>query len=302
MLSKARTIDAAAGKWPGILVALGVDDRFLGKKHGACPFCGGGSDRYRFDDKNGSGSFICSQCGAGNGMEFVVRFLGVPFREAAAAVDRVVGNVEVSRRTEERTEAQKVQAIKRVLRECRTVVHGDPVWKYLNGRTGIELIPSDIKFHPALFHKDGGQHPAMIAVMRGPDGTGVTLHRTYLTEQGEKASVDPVKMLMPGKALRGACVRLSRVDEHIGIGEGIETSLAAAIRFGIPTWAATNATLLEQWMPPEGVKRVRICGDNDASYVGQAAAYNLAKRLVRDGFAVEISIPDGVDTDFCDAC
>lgn len=298
-LSKPKTISMAVGKWPGILVALGIDEKFLRNRHGPCPFCGG-FDRFRFDDKDGTGSFFCSQCGAGAGIEFLIKFYGWTFKEAASNVDHVLGTVKESCRMDERTEADKVAAIKRILRECKTVVRGDPVWTYLNRRTGIEIIPNDIKFHPGLYHSEGGIHPVMISILRGADGTGVTLHRTYLAQDGCKANVGIVKKMMPGKALRGAAVRLSRVAECIGVGEGIETSIAAGMRFGMPVWAATNSTLLEQFIPPEGVKYVYIMGDNDSSFTGQAAAYNLAKRLVRDGFSVEMKLPDAVDTDWCD--
>ena len=298
--AKPRTIDLAIGKWPGILAALGVDEKFLRNRHGPCPFCRKGEDRFRFDDKDGSGSFYCSQCGPGFGMDFLMRLYGWSFKEAAMNVDRTVGRVQESRRMDERTEADKVIAIKRVLRECRQVTRGDPVWAYLNRRTGIDLIPPDIKYHPGLYHSDGGMHPVMISILRGPDGTGVTLHRTYLTKDGNKANVTQVKKFMPGRRLNGGAVRLSRVAEHIGLSEGIETALAASMSFGVPVWASTNAVLMEQFMPPVGVKMVTIMGDNDASYVGQAAAYNLAKRLVRDGLTVNLKFPDMVDTDWCD--
>lgn len=297
--TKPKTIEQATGKWPGILAELGVDEKFLRRRHGACPFCGG-SDRFRFDDKNGTGSFICSQCGAGSGMDFLIRLYGWNFREAAANVDRVLGTVQESRRMDERTDADKVAAIKRVLRECRPVTRGDPVWLYLNRRTGIEIVPGDVKYHPGLYHSDGGMHPVMVSILRGADGTGVTLHRTYLTLDGAKANVSPQKKFMAGLRLNGGAVRLSRVVEQIGIAEGIETALAASIRFGLPVWAATNATLLEQFQPPSGVRSVWIMGDNDSSYTGQAAAYSLAKRLVRDKYEVQLSFPDGADKDWCD--
>lgn len=296
---KNRTIDAAVGKWPGILAALGVDEQFLRRKHGACPFCGG-NDRFRFDDKNGSGSFICSHCGAGGGMEFLMRLYGWSFKEAAANVDRVMGTVKEAARQDERSEADKVAAIKRVLRECQPVTHGDPVWTYLNRRTGIDVVPPDIKYHPSMYHSEGGKHPVMVSILRGQDGTGATLHRTYLTMDGRKASVEPAKKFMAGKRLNGGAVRLSRVQECIGIAEGIENALAASIRFGVPVWAATNAVLLEQFLPPEGIKSVRIFGDNDSTYTGQAAAFVLARRLVRDGIAVELDFPSQQDTDWCD--
>lgn len=296
---KPKTIDLAVGKWPGILVGLGIDEKFLSKKHGACPFCGG-HDRFRFDDKNGSGSFICSHCGAGGGMDFLMRMFGWPFREAAANVDRIIGTVKETVQREERSEADKVAAIKKVLRGCRQVEQGDPVWNYLNRRTGITEVPADIKFHPSLHHTEGGTHPAMVSVLRAPDGTGITLHRTYLTLDGRKASMTPAKKFMAGKRLNGGAVRLSRVSETIGISEGIETALAASIRFHMPVWAATNSVLLEQFMPPAGVESVVIFGDNDSSYTGQSAAYNLARRLVRDGIQAEVVLPDRVDKDWCD--
>lgn len=66
-------------------------------------------------------------------------------------------------------------------------------------------------------------------------------------------------------------------------------------------WAATNAALIEAWVPPVGVKQVLIAGDNDAgsSWAGQAA--DLAKRLVRDGYAVDVEIPGLAGKDWADA-
>ena len=297
---KPKTSELAVGKWPGILVALGVDEKFTSRKHGACPFCGG-TDRFRFDDKNGSGSFFCSQCGAGSGFEFLIRLYGWSFKECAAQVDKVLGTVKASTRMDERTEASKVAAIKKVLRECHHVVEGDPVWLYLNRRTGATQVPPDIRFHPGLYHSNGGQHPAMVSIMRDAGGYGVTVHRTYLTSAGEKANVNPVKKFMAGKRINGAAVRLSRVQAEIGIAEGIENALAASERFGLPVWAATNAVLLEQFMPPEGVQSVHVFGDKDSSWTGQAAAFMLAKRLERDGFKVQVTMPENFDEDWCDA-
>ncbi|WP_198926249.1 primase-helicase zinc-binding domain-containing protein, partial [Acidithiobacillus thiooxidans] len=54
---------AARGHWKTLLPSLGVDTHALNGKHGACPGCGG-KDRFRFDDRDGNGTFVCSQ---GNG-------------------------------------------------------------------------------------------------------------------------------------------------------------------------------------------------------------------------------------------
>lgn len=55
---------AARGHWPHILARLGIDAPAHARKHGPCPGCGG-RDRFRFDDLDGHGTFICSQGGAG---------------------------------------------------------------------------------------------------------------------------------------------------------------------------------------------------------------------------------------------
>ena len=76
MFSKVKT--AARGHWPDILESLGVDRSKLTNIHQPCPACGG-TDRFRFDDKNGDGTFICSGGGgsitAGDGFKLLIHCL-----------------------------------------------------------------------------------------------------------------------------------------------------------------------------------------------------------------------------------
>ncbi len=58
-------LDAARGRWESVLSGFGVNTALLTGRHGPCPGCGG-RDRFRFDDKEGEGTFICSQGGGGN--------------------------------------------------------------------------------------------------------------------------------------------------------------------------------------------------------------------------------------------
>lgn len=296
---KTRTSDEAVGRWPGILQALGVDHQFLRNKHGPCPACGG-KDRYRFDDKDGRGTWLCSFCGAGDGFALLQRIFGWSFGHTAREVDRIVGTVQPGPIVQARTDESKVAALRAVWAASKTVTRGDPVWTYLNRRVGIEVVPADLRFHPALKYNEGGMYPAMLAMMRYPDNTGASIHRTFLTDDGQKAAVENSKKLMPGKPLPTAAVRLDPVERHMGIGEGIETALAASRRFHMPVWAATSATLLECWVPPTGAEKILVAGDNDASLTGQAAAFALARRLVREGYAVEVRIPGTKDRDWAD--
>jgi putative DNA primase/helicase len=140
----------------------------------------------------------------------------------------------------------------------------------------------------------------MLAILRYADGGGASVHRTYLTEFGEKALVDPVRKIMPGLPLAGSSVRLGPVADRIGVAEGIETAICAGKQFGLPVWAAISAAGMMAWEPPEGVRAVLVCGDSDESYTGQAAAYSLAKKLRAAGLSVEVAIPEAFGVDWAD--
>lgn len=296
--------EIATGRWLYILASLGVDESFLADKHGPCPMCGG-KDRYRFDDKDGRGTWICNQCGAGDGYELLQRLNNWTFRDASENVRRVVGDAPAAATRKAPDTSQRSAIIRRTWAEAQPVSDGDPVSLYLASRVGrIERVAPCLRYHPALayVHDDGQvtHHPAMVAAVTDKHGKGVTLHRTYLTKDGRKANVPAVKKLMPGKPLNGASIKLSGLHEYLGIAEGIETALAASNRFGVPVWACVSSGLLEQWDFPDGLKRVVVFGDNDAKYGGQASAYRIAHRLAVAGVDVEVWIPQTVGEDWAD--
>jgi len=84
------TVKQACGHWSHILPALGV--KVIKNRHQACPVCGG-SDRFRFDDKEGRGTWFCNQCGAGDGLKLVEKALGLSAGDAAKQVNAVTGNL-----------------------------------------------------------------------------------------------------------------------------------------------------------------------------------------------------------------
>ncbi|MDZ9371561.1 primase-helicase zinc-binding domain-containing protein, partial [Escherichia coli] len=84
------TVSHALGHWPRILPALGI--QVLKNRHQPCPVCGG-SDRFRFDDREGRGTWYCNQCGAGDGLKLVEKVFGVSPSDAAAKVAAVTGSL-----------------------------------------------------------------------------------------------------------------------------------------------------------------------------------------------------------------
>jgi putative DNA primase/helicase len=293
-----KTRDAARGKWKGILVHFGIPEAFLKPEHGPCPICKG-KDRFRFDDRDGDGTYYCSHCEPGTGMRLLMEYKHWEFGRAAKEVDAIIGNIQVAAAQEKKAEVNKAAIMRRMWRESLAVSPGDPVWRYLESRCGDPSgVLQDIRFHPRLWHSlDKQTHPAMLARMIDPSGPRVVgIHRTYLTPDGRKAAVDPVRKSY-GEVLP---VRLGGVQERLGVAEGIETAISAGKLFGMPCWSAISANGMEAFEPPPETKTVVICGDNDASYTGQKAAFALAHRLTKQGLAVEIQIPPVTGTDWAD--
>lgn len=297
-----RPSELATGRWLGILPSLGIRSEFLTGKHGPCPMCGG-KDRWRFDNKMERGTWICNECGAGDGFKLLQVFHGWSFHEALNEVKRVCHFVE-AKPEKASDEARDMANVRKTWKEALRLTKGDPAWLYLHRRTGLDLFPFSLRYHPALPYWENGQcdyWPALVAAVTYPDGQGVTLHRIYLTDSGEKAPVSSPKKLMRGRPLKTASVKLSPVAEWIGIAEGIETALAASRRFQLHVWACISSHGLETWKPSPGVKRVTVFGDNDPKYAGQASAYAIAHKLACDGKEVDVRIPEFAGTDWADA-
>lgn len=90
-LDAATVRQAAQGRWPHILSALGIVVPDHPKKHGPCPTCGG-RDRFRFDDRDEDGTWFCNQCTpkAGDGLALVGQCLGLSFPDTLKAVAGVL--------------------------------------------------------------------------------------------------------------------------------------------------------------------------------------------------------------------
>jgi putative DNA primase/helicase len=298
-----KTSIAARGKWRGILSALGVPENMLVNKHGPCPLCGG-TDRFRWDNKDRNGTYICSNCGAGDGMALALGWTGRTFAEVAAEIDRLLGNVKEDPLARPLLdEDQRRAMLRKVWAETAQAAKGDLVDLYLAARKIDQpTYPASIRFGSALADGDGGVKPALVAVVSDASGKPASLHRTFLRRDGSaKADMPSPRKMMPGELPDGACVRLSDYTGGcMGIAEGLETALSASRLFDVPVWSAINANLLEKWTPPDGCDEVAIFGDNDANFTGHAAAYRLAKKLAMTGKKVTVHFPQTVGHDWND--
>ena len=300
------TVDRARGRWREILPALGVESKYLTGKHMACPACGG-TDRFRFDDRSKDGDYFCSQCGAGKGISLLMKVNGWDFATAAKRVDEIIGKAPVIVHQEMReTRLPDRKGLRELWSESRAVSDGDPVALYLGSRSLLgHVVPKCVRYVPKMDYRHDDNthtfHPGMIAIFSDKDGKAFTLHRTYLTKDGHKSDLEPNRKLVTGRIAKGGAARLASFTDKLGIAEGIETAMSASIIHDIPVWAALSDGLLRVWEPPPVVKQVVVFGDNDDNFVGQAAAYELAKRLVTiKKLSVEVRIPKLIGCDWND--
>jgi phage/plasmid primase-like uncharacterized protein len=80
---------AAAGHWPAILPALGITAEALTGRNVSCPGCAG-KDRFRFTDRRGRGTWVCSGGGGelqhGDGFDLLCHARGLSRADALRAV------------------------------------------------------------------------------------------------------------------------------------------------------------------------------------------------------------------------
>jgi putative DNA primase/helicase len=237
----------------------------------------GGKDRFRFDDREGKGTWICNKCGSGDGAELVKRVKGVGFKEAAKMIEGVAGTV--ANRPSPTPNAVDMAKLNRVWNEAELISLNDDVGQYLYKRCGIDRnFPNCLRVW---------KRSTMLALITDARGERASLQRIRVGSDGRSIN----KMLMAGKLPEGVSVKLHKPSpQGLGIAEGIETALSASILFDVPVWAAISAPLLKKWRPPMGVQKVIIFGDNDENFTGQEAAYALARSLSGD-VEVEVKLP-----------
>lgn len=306
-MMRANDIHAAlAGRWPTVLEQLGVDAAALRNKHGPCPVCGG-KDRFRFDDRRGRGDYYCNGCGPGDGFALLQRLHGWTFAQTAKAVREAAGlNNEADstrltaptprlQRAERELPAQPTPRVHSTLRDSCPIEASEPASLYLTSR-GLLPLPRGhmLRAHAGLDYwhdlKRIGKHAALVARIANVLGETVSVHVTYLTDDGRKlAEQEPRKIISKLTGHDGCAARLMPLAGPVlGIAEGIETALSATAIHGVPVWAALNASLLSKYVPPSEVHALTVFADRDVAGLEAAAA--LVVRL-QGQLKVDLRVP-----------
>ncbi|EEN6521512.1 DNA primase [Salmonella enterica] len=213
------TVKQACGHWPRILPALGV--KVIKNRHQSCPVCGG-SDRFRFDDKEGRGTWFCNQCGAGDGLKLVEKVFGVSASEAAGKVNAVTGNLspvapEMIAAAEAGTEADRKAAAELTVKLMEKT-HTTTGNAYLTGKgfPGRECLTL------TTMHKTGG------VTFRAGDVAVPLYDDTGALVNLQLINADGLKRTLKGGQVKGACHIIEgkkQAGKRLWIAEGYATAL-----------------------------------------------------------------------------
>lgn len=265
---------AARGRWPAVLAELGIDTPSR-RKHGPCPHCGG-EDRFRLDDKEGRGTWICNQCGAGDGLDLVCKVMSKTPKEAAALVAPVVGlsgeglepvererihqqqraRAEQAAKNAERDRQKATSRAAAIVRDCKQGVSAYLSHKGIEGAHG--LINSTLI-------REGG-HAFTVGSLVVP----------LTNEIGELVNVqlihaDGTKRYLTGGQKAGAFHRIDG-GELVAVVEGYATGLSVQLATGAAVYCAMDcgnllavAQIARRRHPST---EIVICGDNDTATQG----------------------------------
>ncbi|MGG8243474.1 primase-like DNA-binding domain-containing protein [Klebsiella aerogenes] len=213
------TVKQACGHWPRILSALGV--KVIKNRHQSCPVCGG-SDRFRFDDKEGRGTWFCNQCGAGDGLKLIEKVFDVSASEAAQKVNAVTGNLspvapEVIAAAEAETDADRKAAAGlavKLMEKTRTA--SGNAYLTRKGFPGHECVML------TATHKTGGvTFRAGDMVVPLYDDAGALVNVQLINSDG-------LKRTLKGGAVKGASHTIEgkkQAGKRLWIAEGYATAL-----------------------------------------------------------------------------
>ena len=232
----------ANGYWPSIMQRLNIPTN---RSEGPCPACGGNT-RYRFDNKDNRGTYFCSHCGAGTGLDLVMKVNQCGVREAAEKVAEAMAlPLPEPKPARERTQtdiAGKVAAM------TAKALPGQSAYLTSKGLTcPFPLLP------------DG----SLVLVLKNAAGA---------TTGAQVIKPDGSKRLVAGTVKKGACYVVNSIKspETVIIAEGLATALSVhqmhPEALAVVAVDAGNLLSVAQLMRQKHPNaRIIIAADNDQS-------------------------------------
>lgn len=275
------------------VVAQSIDLKRRGREFVCCcPFHNEKTPSFTVNDDKAFAH--CFGCGwHGDAADFVAAIAGCGLREAAERLG--AGDLPAAPKptvAPEHLSAQTALMAKRIWHEAGAV-SDTPADLYLSRRGITMKLPPTLRF-ARLGHPNGGVHPCLVAVAIAPETRFAGIQRTFLTDAGRKASVDPVKMSL-GR-IGGCAIRLAPPASELIVTEGVEDGLTLQQELGCAAWCAAGASMLASMQFPEIVRSVVIAADNDVA--GQREADKAARAFSERGLRVRTMNPRPEFKDF----
>lgn len=268
---------AAVGNYVStIFPAASISFTKAAHQHQACPMCGG-SDRFRCDDKRGEGTWICSQCGAGNGFTLVQQYTGLDVYETNKLIAGAIGidaNSEVTDEQRAQWQSQQVEreaAEKAEKRQSRidAAARATSIWD--NAKPATNDHPYLLRKNIASINLRQDANDNLVIPMNyyNKDTKVVTLVNI------QTIAPDSEKLFLKGGLVNGAYHLIGNTTMFGGgivlICEGYATgaTIFDAMSYSLPVIVAFNANNLipvaQSIRAQYPDHRIIICADNDSA-------------------------------------
>ncbi len=289
-ISAAAVTAAAQGQWRDTLTANGISLP-SGRHHGACPICMAGKDRFRFDDKEGRGTWVCNQCGAGDGLSLYQQATGQSMSEAIRSLASYLGlSGSMSAADHARNEKRRQDAAKAVEEQQQMEAGQRAAAAALAQQMELEAVPCMAEQVPYLARKgfkgfvvdvlahDYDRHKAgsLLVVLFNIDGV------TTSAEIIDNKIIDNKRALAGGQKI-GSAAYIEPLDDslpedaaHCGVVEGYATGLSVRALTGWPVFCGmsksglADAAKIARYNCPRA--QIVICGDVGAEKEAREAA------------------------------
>lgn len=298
----------ANGNWSDIFEQLNID---VGNgRHQACPSCGG-KDRFKFDDKNGGGTWFCNQCEpkSGDGFNLIQNVEGCTAAQSKDIVLSIVGApmATSSRSTNKNKGSSESDVIAATATFAQSIWVGrveinDHPYMLKKGLAGIVVSTSGGE-HMRTFNDDKTKNRKTEKIR---SGSLIVPYYRRSTDKGEPkiCQIEYIdgngsKRFLTGRGTKkGAWHRIDGHEDLICVGEGFATAMTVNLMVGAMCLVAGGSgsvpSVFEDAVSRYPGGRYFLLTDNDE------AGSKIEKRYEKDCRVRSVSPPDDSCNDWND--